>query len=538
MNTRRSKRILPAAAGLLGYLLLLVLLVRAEAGADGASIRSLPGAFWYSVTTLTTVGYGDLYPVTPAGRLIGLIFQLMSLGVLAAVVSLILQLLRGDLLLRLQLRRARSRTWYLFPENNEASLLMALALRREEPDCVILLPSEAKGTADSGLRAVFTGKAPEELVGLAETPDHVTVFLMDGDGSANESRADALYPSGCRICLLSDAEPERIPERVTRFQPAQAAARLYWHRYPVTDPAETIVLVGGGRYGRALLEQALLVNVIAPDQALRYTLCGDWSEFLREHPDLPERFLHGSVPEFKDVLQVVEGSWNRDWQLFRTAGRIIFCEDDEAVNADMAASLLRFSPVRGTVYARLPRPMDGVVRYGSPEELYTPELVLRRRLSRLAIRLHENYLASSGGSLPPWDNLGGFLRRSNLASADHLPVKARILTASPVSGESGSGKADLREAADRTDGTEPNYRAAADRYQELSADGIERCRRIEHERWCRFHLLSNWSYGPVRDNAARVHPLLCPFGELSAEDQAKDDYAWQLLAQAASEQVG
>ena len=45
----------------------------------------------------------------------------------------------------------------------------------------------------------------------------------------------------------------------------------------------------------------------------------------------------------------------------------------------------------------------------------------------------------------------------------------------------------------------------------------------------RFHYMNNWRYAPVRDNAARRHPLLTPYDRLSEEDRRKDDYGWELL---------
>ena len=45
----------------------------------------------------------------------------------------------------------------------------------------------------------------------------------------------------------------------------------------------------------------------------------------------------------------------------------------------------------------------------------------------------------------------------------------------------------------------------------------------------RFHSMYNWRYSPVRNNAAREHPLMLPYEQLVPSDQAKDDYAWELL---------
>lgn len=43
----------------------------ARALVRGLVILSIPAAMWWGVVTLTTAGYGDVYPVTPIGKLLG-----------------------------------------------------------------------------------------------------------------------------------------------------------------------------------------------------------------------------------------------------------------------------------------------------------------------------------------------------------------------------------------------------------------------------------------------------------------------------------
>lgn len=69
-----------AFAFIVGYVLLLSILIKIEAKDPAANIKTFGDALWFSIVTLTTVGYGDLHPVTDQGRLFGSIFLIFSLG--------------------------------------------------------------------------------------------------------------------------------------------------------------------------------------------------------------------------------------------------------------------------------------------------------------------------------------------------------------------------------------------------------------------------------------------------------------------------
>lgn len=60
-----------------------------ERGAPEANITDFPDALWWAITTVTTVGYGDLHPVTPEGRLIGAVLMVVGIGMMGVVTATI-----------------------------------------------------------------------------------------------------------------------------------------------------------------------------------------------------------------------------------------------------------------------------------------------------------------------------------------------------------------------------------------------------------------------------------------------------------------
>jgi voltage-gated potassium channel len=61
------------------------MILNAERGASKATIVSFWDAMWWSAETVTTVGYGDMYPVTGGGRLIAVGVMLLGISMLGVV---------------------------------------------------------------------------------------------------------------------------------------------------------------------------------------------------------------------------------------------------------------------------------------------------------------------------------------------------------------------------------------------------------------------------------------------------------------------
>ena len=59
----------------------------AEQGVPGANITTFGDALWWSATTVTTVGYGDHYPVTTTGRLVAVALMLVGIACIGAITA-------------------------------------------------------------------------------------------------------------------------------------------------------------------------------------------------------------------------------------------------------------------------------------------------------------------------------------------------------------------------------------------------------------------------------------------------------------------
>lgn len=75
-----------AASGLLVYIGALAM-YDAEKGAPDASIQSFGDAGWWAIVTITTVGYGDLSPVTTTGRVIAVALMVGGIALLGTVTA-------------------------------------------------------------------------------------------------------------------------------------------------------------------------------------------------------------------------------------------------------------------------------------------------------------------------------------------------------------------------------------------------------------------------------------------------------------------
>lgn len=83
IHSRRDELFLTLAVAAILVLISSTLLYWAEADAQPDKFGSIPRSLWWSIVTLTTVGYGDVYPVTALGKFLSGLVAIAGIGLIA-----------------------------------------------------------------------------------------------------------------------------------------------------------------------------------------------------------------------------------------------------------------------------------------------------------------------------------------------------------------------------------------------------------------------------------------------------------------------
>lgn len=134
-----------------------------EHEAQPKSFASIPHAMWWGMATLTTVGYGDIVPVTPMGKVVGGLVTLIGLGMFALPAAIL-----GSGFARVAKERDFLVTWNLvaqvplfshLPAASIAGIAGLLKPRVAVPREMII----RKGDRATGMFFIVSGEAEVEL---------------------------------------------------------------------------------------------------------------------------------------------------------------------------------------------------------------------------------------------------------------------------------------------------------------------------------------------------------------------------------------
>jgi voltage-gated potassium channel len=80
LKSKKEEITISLAMSLILLLIASALMYFIEGSAQPQVFSSIPAAMWWGVMTMTTVGYGDVYPVTPAGKVLASVIALLGIS--------------------------------------------------------------------------------------------------------------------------------------------------------------------------------------------------------------------------------------------------------------------------------------------------------------------------------------------------------------------------------------------------------------------------------------------------------------------------
>ena len=171
-----------------------VLILGGTAGLAFFEGRSLPDALWWSVVTLTTVGFGDISPVSLGGRLIGVVLMFFGIGVLGMFTATI-----AGVFVEQRMRKDRGMESYEFKGHiilcgwngrmREILADLRADARSAGADIVLVADIDAKPVADDKLHFV-RGDVTEENLKRAGIETAATAVIV-GDRTLDYGARDA-----------------------------------------------------------------------------------------------------------------------------------------------------------------------------------------------------------------------------------------------------------------------------------------------------------------------------------------------------------
>ena len=232
----------------------LIVIVVIVLGAEGFSYfepnTSFTDALWWSVVTATTVGYGDISPATPGGRIIGAVVMLLGIGVVGLMTATIAGfVIEQRVLARKGKKGVAVKGHYIicgwnFEGHSLLAELRADAKAKDAPIVVIALCEESPESNDPAFHFIH-GEVDRETLEKACAADAVTAIIL-GDVNLEPYSRDAK-------CILTTLSIKKLYPQLYVCVELMDAKNV---GHCQTAGADEVVILG--ELGTNLLAQAAL----------------------------------------------------------------------------------------------------------------------------------------------------------------------------------------------------------------------------------------------------------------------------------------
>jgi len=518
----------------------------AELGTN-QNLHGFGDAVWWAIVTVTTIGYGDIFPVTVLGRIVGGFLMFAGIGTLSLfTAATAAYLIRIGGLDALRVRRISDHVVICGLGN--AGLLFAQAFRREGYTVLAVEKVEdsphVMAARESGAAVLIGDAARAEVLARARLHVAKHIVIVAGDDANNvEIAAQARTMAGQARRPITCSTQIQNPElwyalrswdvgtadavRLEFFNVTELGARALLAKFsPFTPEQRTsnvpphVLVIGSG-----LLSQHVIRHMVRQWQDLEGEM----------RPALPitlvdtsvenvHRDLHHRNPELKTLARFSEHAidlrsteFERGAFLFDDAGHCVIthayvCLEEEGlalssallllnhlrrVNVPVVVRMNREAGLASLLRAIGPRAQLGAGQlkvFSLLEQASRPEFVLRGTNELLARALHQDYVAQTSrernAAAVPWDDLPLDLKESNRTQADHIATKLEAVGCHIV----------------------PLTALESDSFA-FSQQEIEQLAEMEHERWLAERRQQGWTVGE-RNPAKKTNPNLVPWAQL------------------------
>lgn len=103
-----------------------------ESGAENSKMTTILDALWWCVATVTTVGYGDVMPVTNLGKIVALVYMFFGISLIATLLAVISNTFYKKNILKEETEKKEQDTNYL----RNLVLSKLTEIERKQSECI------------------------------------------------------------------------------------------------------------------------------------------------------------------------------------------------------------------------------------------------------------------------------------------------------------------------------------------------------------------------------------------------------------------